>query len=351
MKLQPHYFKVWDYLAHNQIYNMSVEFDDYRARYKQVVTGFNFMRQGIDLNKKEPRLPHKLGWYIGHKIGRADERVFYRRLFADDYMDLFHKGVKNEKGEFVNGDGPDRQPGTPARDNWQVAREKFAFATKMADDLEERGIPLQTTPSLFYKEYSHAQINYAEAISEDGRFDLTRDAWLQADKDFRDYSFDRKFLTPNSLVVVVGELEDLRRDSNELQKELVTLSPGGLEKIRDERLAEIAKADPTVIEILRKLPQDRTNEDNDKAGKYESKMIISWQDVADRAPEGADRTRQSAGQSDHGARRTDQRNRSAPRPVELRILAAADSLRKRKRRVRSPQNDLRSEATAEKQSV
>jgi hypothetical protein len=45
VKLQPHYFKVWDYLAHNQSYNMSVEFDDYRARYKQVVTGFNFLKE------------------------------------------------------------------------------------------------------------------------------------------------------------------------------------------------------------------------------------------------------------------------------------------------------------------
>ncbi len=34
VKLQPHYFKVWDFQAHNLSYNLSVEFDDYRARYK-----------------------------------------------------------------------------------------------------------------------------------------------------------------------------------------------------------------------------------------------------------------------------------------------------------------------------
>ncbi len=50
-KLQPHFYKVWDYLAHNQSYNMSVEFDDYRARYKMVISGFNYYKQGIDVNK------------------------------------------------------------------------------------------------------------------------------------------------------------------------------------------------------------------------------------------------------------------------------------------------------------
>lgn len=276
VKLQPHYFKVWDFQAHNLSYNLSVEFDDYRARYKQVVNGFNFLKQGIDLNKNEARLPHKLGWYIGHKIGRADEKVFYRKLFQTDWMKLFHET-----------DNPDRP--LEQRDNWLVANEKFQFATDMADQLEAKGKPLQTTPSLFYKELSHALINYAETITEEGQFDKTKAAWANADKAFQAYSFDRAFLTPNLRVVKVGEMEQLLQESFGKQNALLELVPGERQKLFDEKLNEIA--DDKLKEILKKPLKDRTGEENTAVRDKARELRISWQDLANRAPEGAPRTK------------------------------------------------------------
>ena len=38
-KLQPNFYSVWDFQAHNLSYNISVEFDDYHDRYAWVIKG------------------------------------------------------------------------------------------------------------------------------------------------------------------------------------------------------------------------------------------------------------------------------------------------------------------------
>ena len=71
IKLQPNFYSIWDFQAHNLSYNISVEFDDYHDRYAWVMKGIEFLRQGISLNLREPRLLGGMGWCIGQKIGRA----------------------------------------------------------------------------------------------------------------------------------------------------------------------------------------------------------------------------------------------------------------------------------------
>ena len=70
-KLQPNFYSVWDFQAHNLSYNISVEFDDYRDRYAWVMKGIEFLRQGISYNTREPRLLGRMGWFIGQKISQA----------------------------------------------------------------------------------------------------------------------------------------------------------------------------------------------------------------------------------------------------------------------------------------
>ena len=60
-KLQPNFYSVWDFQANNLSYNISVEFDDYRDRYAWVMKGIEFLRQGIALNQREPRLLGRMG--------------------------------------------------------------------------------------------------------------------------------------------------------------------------------------------------------------------------------------------------------------------------------------------------
>ena len=70
-KMQPHFVAVWVHQAWNLSYNISVEFDDYRDRYGWVMKGIEFLRQGIGLNRREPRLLGRMGWFIGQKIGKV----------------------------------------------------------------------------------------------------------------------------------------------------------------------------------------------------------------------------------------------------------------------------------------
>ncbi len=83
-KVQPNFINVWTNQAWNLSYNISVEFDDYRERYRWVIKGFNFLDEGIKYNKDQPRLQWEMGRMVSQKIGKADEVKQYRRLLADD---------------------------------------------------------------------------------------------------------------------------------------------------------------------------------------------------------------------------------------------------------------------------
>jgi hypothetical protein len=169
-KLQPNFYSVWDFQAHNLSYNISVEFDDYRDRYAWVMKGIEFLRDGIGLNRREPRLLGRMGWFIGQKIGRSDEKKQFRRLFKAD--DDFHER-----------DRPGRT--LPERDNWLVAREKFLAGQALADS----GVPLRTTPLIFHSEPMMTAINHAKALEEDGVFGTrARDAWKLAGEEMRRFA-------------------------------------------------------------------------------------------------------------------------------------------------------------------
>ncbi|MCH2118738.1 MAG: IRE (iron responsive element), partial [Pirellulales bacterium] len=87
-KLQPNFITFWKFQSWNISYNVSVEFDDYRDRYYYVRRGIDFLKTGESYNQDNPHLLWDLGWFIGQKIGRADEYLQYRRLFKAD--DDFH---------------------------------------------------------------------------------------------------------------------------------------------------------------------------------------------------------------------------------------------------------------------
>ena len=95
-KLQPNFISVWEFQAHNLSYNVSVEFDDYRHRYHWVKKGISFLIDGIRHNRDNPRLLHQTGWFIGQKIGRADEHVHFRRMFREDQD--FHDELTPQRG-------------------------------------------------------------------------------------------------------------------------------------------------------------------------------------------------------------------------------------------------------------
>ena len=118
--LQPHFQSVWKFQCWNLTYNVSAECDAVTDRFYWVKRGLIFLTRGVKRNTSIPELPHDLGDFCGKKIGRADERDFYRRFFVSDPDPKF------------NG-GPDGQVNPDGLDNYLVARKWYRVAVDTAD--------------------------------------------------------------------------------------------------------------------------------------------------------------------------------------------------------------------------
>ena len=84
IKIQPNFVKVWEFQAHNLSYNISMEFDDFESRYHWVKKGIRFLTTGLPYNISDHRMTDNLGMFTGMKIGNADEKVQFRRMFRAD---------------------------------------------------------------------------------------------------------------------------------------------------------------------------------------------------------------------------------------------------------------------------
>ena len=261
-KLQPNFYSVWDFQAHNLSYNISVEFDDYHDRYAWVMKGIEFLRQGIFFNTREPRLLGRMGWFIGQKIGRADEKVQYRRLFKAD--DDFHER-----------DRPGRT--LAERDNWLVGREKYLAGQQLADS----GAPLKTTPLIFHSEPMMTAINYARALAADGIFgEKARDGWTLAGEAMRRYAV-REIPTSWNVPIRLGLREAELARAERLAAELEELLPGRFAALEVERKAGLSDAQREAIETP---PLDRTEQQQQLVAEAEQATKVTWPMVAREAP-------------------------------------------------------------------
>jgi hypothetical protein len=261
-KLQPNFYSVWDFQAHNLSYNISVEFDDYRERYAWVMKGIEFLRQGIAYNSREPRLLGRMGWFIGQKIGKADEKTQYRRLFkADD--------------DFHDRDNPDRT--LPERDNWLVGREKFRAGQALAD----RGAPLKTTPLIFHSEPMMAAINYARALEEEGEFGPTaKDGWKLANEELTRYA-ERDIPTSWGVPIQLRLREAEEKRAAQLADELEKLLPGQFAALQESRRQTLTAEQKEAIDTP---VMDRTDAQQQAAATADNQLLVTWKMVARQAP-------------------------------------------------------------------
>lgn len=261
-KLQPNFYSVWDFQAHNLSYNISVEFDDYRDRYAWVIKGIEFLRQGIAYNTREPRLLGRMGWFIGQKIGKSDETKQFRRLFkADD--------------DFHDRDNPDRT--LPERDNWLVAREKYRAGQALAD----RGAPLNTTALIFHSEPMMMAINYARALADDGEFGATaKEAWKLANEELGRFA-ERDVPTSWGVPIQLRLGEAEKKRAEQIAAELEKLLPGqfaALRKAKEDSLTAEQKAAMAIPLI------DRSDAQMNTAAVAESQLKVSWRELVRKAP-------------------------------------------------------------------
>jgi len=261
-KLQPNFYSVWDFQAHNLSYNISVEFDDYRDRYAWVIKGIEFLRQGIGLNRFEPRLLGRMGWFIGHKIGKSDEKAEFRQLFVAD--DDFHER-----------DDPQRT--MPERDNWLVARGKYLQGQQLADS----GAPLKTTALIFHSEPMMAAINHARALEQEGIFGTAaRRAWELAGDEMRRFAA-REIPTSWNVPIRLGLKEAEQARARRLAEELEALLPGRRQALEEARRAALA---PEQRAALDTPPLERDGKQMQLATEAEQAIAVTWKDVARAAP-------------------------------------------------------------------
>ena len=184
-KLQPHFVKVWDFQGHNVAFNISVEFDDYRDKYRHIIKGFNLLKDGIRYNEKSARLIRRLANYIGIKIGRSDEKKFYRPMFAADRD--YHAPPRNQNP--LTGTRYEDRPEN-LTDNWLVSKWWY----QQAQDLIDSGItPIGTmNPFIIHADAAMQQMQYANALEADGNFGTEmQNAWKQAAREWLAYGCGR----------------------------------------------------------------------------------------------------------------------------------------------------------------
>jgi cell division septation protein DedD len=256
--LQPNFITFWKFQAWNLTYNVSVEFDDYRERYYYVRRGIQFLQKGERYNADNPQLIWDLGWFVGQKIGRADEYVQYRRLFKAD--DDFHP--------------PDRT--MEERDNWLVGKEWYK---KAIDAVDNKGQSLgRKSPRDFYSSPSKSQMNYAEAIEEEGFFERARLAWQRAAEEWR--QFGNTFIEHSTGVrLQLGAQQRLEKVVLDLRAKLDAMQPDVRKKLAEEKRNALP---PEERQILDTPKEKLTAEQSNKLYTIGQKIAVSDRDVAQR---------------------------------------------------------------------
>lgn len=256
-RLQPYFVSFWRYQAWNLSYNVSVELDDVQDRYYYVRRGIQFLKDGIQYNEDSPYLLSELGWFIGNKIGRADEHIQYRKLFKSD--DDYHP--------------KDRPPG--ARDNWLVSREWYEQAVSAVDD-RKKSLG-KKNPTTFYSKPAMSQMNYGEAIEEEGVFgDRAKNAWATAAGLWRDYG-NREMRASNGLLIRLVDQQRWESEAEQLTAELEAISPGLRKKLEDEAYESLTDEE----RVARKLAYDQRSAEQQKlADDADERLNITYDKVA-----------------------------------------------------------------------
>lgn len=258
IRLQPNFVEVWDFQAHNLSYNVSVEFDDYRMRYEWVKKGIGFLIEGTHYNRDEPGLLCEIGWFMGQKVGRADEQVQFRRLYAvdRDFHDLIREnGIDlDEATTGLMVEDPKSHQRTSAIDNWLTAQLWYQKAVNA--HISGRKPIRGRSPLLFYSGGPMARINGAAAMQKDGRFfEAPRLAWERALAEWLSYG-NRELPTSAGFNIHLNDQEAVDQRIERAKAELKQICQGAEEKITAAKRAKLPKE---TLDALDK-PEDKRTE-------------------------------------------------------------------------------------------
>jgi hypothetical protein len=134
------------------------------------------------------------------------------------------------------------------------------------------------SPRIFYSSPAMSQLNYAEAIEEEGYFDKARRAWIKAQQEWEDFG---KLAIEHSTGVVLrlGEQAKLEEEVKKLQTELEALSPGMRDKLLAEKRAKLTDEERTALDT----PADkRTVPQAEMSYEASEKTRVTDRELADR---------------------------------------------------------------------
>ncbi|MFO0914956.1 MAG: hypothetical protein U0795_18500 [Pirellulales bacterium] len=273
-KLQPNFVSVWIFQGWNLAFNVSVEFDDYRSRYHWVKKGVDFLIEGTQYNRDNPRLLKELGWSFQQKIGRSDEKAQFRELFRND--EDFH----GELQDYVSMDdslGPDNKP-----DNWLVAGQWYRKAQNAVDRLD--AVLKGESPLVFNSHAPMTDIRYSEAIEQDGYLDeKAQIAWEKARQAW--YAFgDRDIPHTRGFQIRLNNGERAKEAMAEARQQLDQLLPGLREQIFNERFGKLSAEEKSVYERYNSDSGNLSEAEYRMKDEIDRKLEITHAEVADRAP-------------------------------------------------------------------
>ncbi|MGN6547664.1 MAG: hypothetical protein ACTHK7_21615 [Aureliella sp.] len=271
-KLEPHFVKVWDDLAWNLSYNISVEFDDYRQRYVWVKKGIDYLLTGAKYNRRKTEMPYQLGWNFGNKLGVSDEKLQYRQLYREDrdwHEELRQKGMDVTQQE---GLGPDNYP-----DSWLTGRLWYERCYAMVN---EGSAPCRS-PTNFYRMGPQWLLNFAQAIESEGHLGYPAElAWRKGGEGWDWFG---------NLLIRSSFGEDLRMNDigaanqavDRVRKEFEAYCGKELEELREQRRDELTDEEKRILDTP---DLERTSQEVFEAMRIEGKMRVPYRDVVERMP-------------------------------------------------------------------
>ncbi|MEM9412147.1 MAG: hypothetical protein AAGA30_13605 [Planctomycetota bacterium] len=239
IKIQPNFIKVWEYQAHNLSYNISVEFDDVEYRYHWVKEGIKFLTEGIPYNYRNHRITDNLGFFCGMKIGKADEKIQFRKLFRQDSD--FHEALRLDDGRGIEPDLYDtREYG---HDNWRLAYRWYDKSRRLVEEFGEQYL----SDMMIYRKRPMQLFSQARGLQDEFESDeIMQEIWRDAHQEWLAYG-EREIRTTNGTPVTFRGLADLESRLDELRNELDEIVPG----YRDAYMQEAReRVDLTEIQLI-----------------------------------------------------------------------------------------------------
>ncbi|MCR9117023.1 MAG: hypothetical protein NXI22_08790 [bacterium] len=269
-KLQPNFLSVWEFQSHNVSYNVSVDYDDYRQRYHWVRKGILFMLGGVRHNRRDTKMVTTVGLYTGLKIGTADEKDQYRRLYKEDF-------------EFHDAMVPYIPIYSEDIDNWMAAYLWYKQAEEM---VRNDGVPIRgPDPVMFYRMTPMQFFNYGAALYREAdpeEAETARIAWGDGNRMWVDEYGKRSLRTSYGVPIVLEDKEEIDANIEKLTEELSNLAPGVKEKLAAEHLKSLSTVEREAYE---KAPEQRSAAETEAMPRIEAKLKVSPEEIAEALPD------------------------------------------------------------------